>query len=43
MALGQCKDAIDTTADTTQSAIRRNGRQPLGKKAAHISLFCNVW
>ena len=42
MALGQYWDAIDTTADTTHSAIRRNGGQPLAKKSAHISRFCNV-
>jgi hypothetical protein len=27
MALGEYEDAIDTTADTTQSATRRNGGQ----------------
>jgi len=34
MALGACEDAIDTTADTTQSATRRNSRQPPARKSA---------
>ena len=41
MALGQYEDAIDTTADTTHSAIRRNGGQPPAKKSAYLSGFCN--
>jgi len=34
---------FDTTADTTQSATRRNSEQPPAKKSAYISLFCNPW
>jgi hypothetical protein len=34
MALGKYEDAIDTTAYTTQSATRRNGKQPPAKKSA---------
>jgi hypothetical protein len=34
MALGEFEDAIDTTADTTQGAIRRNSGQPRAKKSA---------
>src|SRR4028118_1482377 len=33
---------VDTTADTTQGAIRRNSGQPPAKKTAYLSQFCNV-
>src|SRR5215213_6029313 len=42
MALGKYEDAIDTTADITQGAIRRNSGQPRAKKSAYLSRFCNT-
>jgi hypothetical protein len=33
---------FDTTADTTQSATRRNGMQLRAKESAYISRFCNT-
>ena len=33
---------VDTIADTTQSATRRNGGQPSAKKSAYLSRFCNI-
>src|SRR5215210_6457313 len=32
----------DTTADTTQGAIRRNGGQPSARKLAYLCRFCNI-
>ena len=32
----------DTTADTTQSATRRNSRQPPARKRVYLSRFCNI-
>ena len=33
---------FDTTSDTTQSATPRNVGQPLAKKSANLSQFCNI-
>src|SRR5918994_3346039 len=34
--------SFDTTSDTTQNATRRNGEQPLARKSAYLSRFCNI-
>ena len=42
MALGEYEGALDTTADTTQSATRSNGAQLLARGLAQISWICNM-